>query len=255
FDDLILLSMVRIADFNEQLMFEIKHVPDGTYAMIMGTDLLDSVGNRFRSLTPRGINLTTGEIDSTEFIHVVDGKSVTDLQMMFQIVPRDPEPQISEIMEINVQSVSVETNSFVIQLGNQQIQIDASNALMVALDQKNAEDILEIFFSGNAEDLLQFFFPITDLMAGDTVSILGLSLSETMFQALMVMRHGPPLARNGDIDGDGDVDFSDFLLFASAFGTIEGGTGYNPAADLDGDGAVVFSDFLIFASAFGKPVG
>ena len=255
FDDLILLSMVRIADFNEQQMFEIKHVPDGAYAMIMGADLLDSVGNRFQSLTPRGINLTTGEVDSTEFVHVIGGKSVTDLQMMFQIVPREPEPQISEIMEINVQSVSVETNSFVIQLGNQQIQIDASNALMVALDQKNAEDILEIFFSGNAEDLLQFFFPITDLMAGDTVSILGLSLSETMFQALMVIRHESPLARNGDIDGDGDVDFSDFLLFASAFGTIEGETGYNPAADLDGDGAVVFSDFLIFASAFGKPVG
>ena len=57
------------------------------------------------------------------------------------------------------------------------------------------------------------------------------------------------------IEEAGDVDFSDFLLFASAFGTIGGGTGYNPAADLDGDGAVVFSDFLIFANAFGKPVG
>ena len=255
FDDLILLSMVRIADFNEQQMFEITHVPDGAYAMIMGADLLDSVGNRFQSLTPRGINLTTGEVDSTEFVHVIGGKSVTDLQMMLQIPPEEPEPVISEIMEINVQSVSVETNSFIIQLGNQQIQIDASNALMVSLGEKNAEDILEIFFSGNTDDLLRLFFPITDLMAGDTVSILGLSLSETMFQALMVMRHGPPLARNGDIDGDGDVDFSDFLLFASAFGTIKGGTGYNPAADLDGDGAVVFSDFLIFASAFGKPVG
>ena len=253
FDDLVIWAFVRTADLNEQLMVELKHVPDGTYAMLMGYETRDKQGRDVTLIGHRGVNLWTGKVDSTEFIHVVDGKSVTDLQITLQAEPS--EPVLSEIMEINVQSVSVETNSFVIQLGNQQIQIDASNALMVSLGGKNAEDILEIFFSGNTDDLLRLFFPITDLMAGDTVSILGLSLSETMFQALMVMRHGPPLARNGDIDGDGDVDFSDFLLFTSAFGTMEGEPGYNPAADLDGDGAVVFSDFLIFVSAFGKPLG
>lgn len=255
FDDLILLSIVRIADFNEQQMFEIKHVPDGTYAMIMGADLLDSVGNRFRSLTPRGIDLTTGEVDSTEFVHVIGDKSVTDLQMMLQIVPRDPEPQISEILEVKVQSVSVETKSFVIQPINQQIQIDASEALTVSPGQISAEEILKIFLFHNPDDFARIIFPITDLMAGDTVSLQGIYISETMFQAYVVIRHESPLARNGDIDGDGDVDFSDFLLFTSAFGTMEGESEYNPAADLDGDGAVVFSDFWIFAINFGKPVG
>ena len=254
-DDLIILSMVRIADFNEQQMFEIKHIPDGAYAMIMGADLLDSVGNRFRSLTPRGINLTTGEVDSTELVQVVNGKSVTDLQMMLQIVPRDPEPVISEILEVKVQSVNAETKSFVIQPGNQQIQIDASEALTVSPGQISAEDILKIFLFHNPDDFARIIFPITDLMVGDTVSLLGTYTSETMFQAFIVIRHESPLARNGDIDGDGDVDFSDFLLFTSAFGTMEGEPEYNPAADLDGDGAVVFSDFLIFANAFGKPVG
>ena len=61
--------------------------------------------------------------------------------------------------------------------------------------------------------------------------------------------------QNGDLDGDGDVDFSDFLVFVSAFGTREGGVKYNPAADLDGNGIIEFPDFLIFADAFGKPVG
>ena len=234
-------------------MFEIKHVPDGAYAMIMGADLLDSVGNRFRSLTPRGINLTTGEVDSTELVQVVNGKSVTDLQMMLQIVPRDPEPQISEILEVKVQSVNAETKSFVIQPGNQQIQIDASEALTVSPGQISAEEILKIFLFHNPDNFARIIFPITDLMVGDTVSLLGTYTSETMFQAFIVIRHESSLARNGDIDGD--VDFSDFILFTSAFGTIEGGIGYNPAADLDGDGVVVFSDFLIFASAFGKPVG
>lgn len=48
----------------------------------------------------------------------------------------------------------------------------------------------------------------------------------------------------GDFTGDDQVDFSDFLLFAPAFGSNMNGF------DLDGDGFVGFSDFLLFAEAF-----
>ena len=47
-----------------------------------------------------------------------------------------------------------------------------------------------------------------------------------------------------DFNGDDLINFSDFVLFASAFG------GTDPAYDLDGDGRVAFSDFVRFASAF-----
>ena len=70
----------------------------------------------------------------------------------------------------------------------------------------------------------------------------------------MVIRQTPSQTRSADLNGDGNVNFSDFLLFAAAFGTSEGEAGYNAAADLDGDGTVAFSDFLRFANAFGKPV-
>lgn len=54
----------------------------------------------------------------------------------------------------------------------------------------------------------------------------------------------------GDFDGSGLVDFTDFLIFAAAFGeTVAGGA--DPAVDIDGSGVVDFSDFLIFASFFG----
>lgn len=49
----------------------------------------------------------------------------------------------------------------------------------------------------------------------------------------------------GDFSGDGQVNFSDFFLFADAFG------GSDPQYDLNGDGQVNFSDFFIFADAFG----
>jgi len=53
----------------------------------------------------------------------------------------------------------------------------------------------------------------------------------------------------GDFDGSGSVDFSDFFLFADAFG------GTDPLFDLDGSGSVDFADFFLFADNFGKESG
>ena len=55
-----------------------------------------------------------------------------------------------------------------------------------------------------------------------------------------------------DFNGDGRVDFSDFLLFAGQFGLSRDDGGYDARYDLDGDGMIGFGDFLIFANAFGK---
>ena len=50
-----------------------------------------------------------------------------------------------------------------------------------------------------------------------------------------------------DFDGDGVTGFSDFFLFAEAFG------GSDPRFDLDGSGTVDFADFFLFAESFGQP--
>lgn len=49
-----------------------------------------------------------------------------------------------------------------------------------------------------------------------------------------------------DFNTDGKVDFSDFILFAEAFGSND------PNYDLNGDGQVSFPDFILFGSAFGN---
>ena len=253
---LALSAIVRVSplspaeSFPEQLAFALQHVPDGAYVLSLSQDVVDGDGNVVTMSHFSGINLFTGEVDPGALIQVVNGASVTDLQIMLQT-----EPEPVDIRAVSVQSVNVETNSFFIQRNGQQVRVDVSQALMITLDQRNPEDIIAIFFSGNVDDLIQLIFPISDLMVGDTVSILGFPISETAIQALIVIRQAPSQTRSADLNGDGEVNFSDFLLFAAAFGTSEGGPGYNAAADLDGDGAVAFSDFLIFASAFGKPVG
>jgi len=65
----------------------------------------------------------------------------------------------------------------------------------------------------------------------------------------------PPSTPSADFDGDGQVGFSDFLLFAAAFGSQQGQPAYDVKFDLDSSGDVGFPDFLTFAAAFGKPVG
>ena len=62
------------------------------------------------------------------------------------------------------------------------------------------------------------------------------------------------IALTPDFDGDGLVGFSDFLAFASQFGSRRGDGKYEVRYDLDSNGAIGFSDFLIFGSNFGKEV-
>ena len=51
-----------------------------------------------------------------------------------------------------------------------------------------------------------------------------------------------------DFDGDGETGFSDFFLFADAFG------GSDSRFDLDGSGTVDFGDFFLLADYFADPV-
>ncbi len=61
-------------------------------------------------------------------------------------------------------------------------------------------------------------------------------------------------ASSPDFDESGVVDFTDFLLFVSAFGAREGQERYEARYDLNGDGEIGFGDFLLFVSDFGRTV-
>ena len=62
----------------------------------------------------------------------------------------------------------------------------------------------------------------------------------------------PVTGSSADFDGDGNVNFSDFIAFAKNFGRSEGDENYDATFDLTGDGNVNFSDFIEFAKQFGQ---
>jgi len=56
--------------------------------------------------------------------------------------------------------------------------------------------------------------------------------------------------RKGDFDGDGDVDFDDFVEFAAAYNSVSGDANYSSVFDFDNDGDVDFDDFVEFAGVY-----
>lgn len=79
------------------------------------------------------------------------------------------------------------------------------------------------------------------------LAILSIGLLTQSLQARIESQSGNP-----DFDASGEVDFTDFLLFAGKFGARQGDERYEARFDLDSDGEVGFGDFLIFAGSFGK---
>ena len=58
----------------------------------------------------------------------------------------------------------------------------------------------------------------------------------------------------GDVDSDRDVDYSDFIVLAGAYGSVVGQPAYKRNADFDQDGDVDYSDFIKLAGNYGKSV-
>ena len=75
---------------------------------------------------------------------------------------------------------------------------------------------------------------------------------EIVFGGLTVEAVSCDVTTGGDIDGDGMVAFSDFLILSTNFGMqVEG-----PAnGDIDCNGRVEFTDFLVLSNNFGTTVG
>ena len=58
-----------------------------------------------------------------------------------------------------------------------------------------------------------------------------------------------------DFDGNGKVEFADFLQFVALFGKTSADPEFDSRMDFDGNGAIDFPDFLQFVSVFGQSSG
>jgi len=126
----------------------------------------------------------------------------------------------------------------------------------------NVVQITEVDFSltgGEEIDITVTFEPIAAESYSGTIVItsddedepeITVELSGAGFDAeeVLVLQDDEGNTILGDFDGNADVNFDDFFIFADNFGQED----FNEATDLDSSGAVNFDDFFIFADNFGK---
>lgn len=77
------------------------------------------------------------------------------------------------------------------------------------------------------------------------------SLPLFLFVLLFAPSHAQP---SPDFDNNGEVGFSDFILFTQKFGTQQGDTAYDAKFDLDNNSSIGFGDFIVFTQQFGQTV-
>lgn len=260
--DSFLPTVIRIDAFDtleslpSQLAFELKHVPDGTYILALNQNAVDAKGDTIELSASVGINALTGAPNPDASIRVENGEGPTNLQIALRTEVED-----ISILKVRVDRIDGEKNQFFVQRDGRQVAVSvtvaksggaADETWLVAIADASLTDPFYILSQLEAGMLTGIrIFPFNELMAGDTISVFGWSSSDDAIKAQIVVRHESPVVI-GDLTGDGMVNFSDFLLFAAAFGKSVGDEGYNPKADLNNDDAVNFADFLIFAQNFGN---
>ena len=139
------------------------------------------------------------------------------------------------------------------------------NAQVLAVPGTNptAIDISVVSFGGSAAAdsgmVGSIRFRTTDAFSGTTLELVHAEIgrgtereSITPTDVGVTLQPGQPTP---DFNGDGRVDFGDFLAFGNRFGARRGDQRYEAKYDLDGDGTIGFGDFLIFGQEFGRTVG
>ena len=100
------------------------------------------------------------------------------------------------------------------------------------------------------------FTTVTDVTGREfSIGIASVTLSENAGSSDVItttnrIAFNATTAPTPDFDGNGAVDFFDFLAFVGQYDTRQGDGRYQVKYDLNSDGAIDFQDFLIFVSSY-----
>ena len=135
------------------------------------------------------------------------------------------------------------------------------NAQLLAVPATNptAIDISVVSFGGQAAVdsgmVGTIRFRTTDAFSGTTLRMVSAEIGRGDQREKLTLSDTGVMLRlaqlTPDFNGDGKVDFGDFVAFGMHFGASRGDARYEAKYDLDEDGTIGFGDFLIFGQEFG----
>jgi hypothetical protein len=141
-----------------------------------------------------------------------------------------------------------------------EVNLDYVNITVNVIDTNSLIDTIAVLWWDGANETMtniayagtqaQFYFNKTGLTSGtysyrvyanDTAGNMGVSETRTVTVNVTT---------KGDFNGDGHINWDDFLVFADAYGSSEGDANYDVLADFNNDGDVDWDDFLMFADVY-----
>lgn len=118
------------------------------------------------------------------------------------------------------------------------------------IDVKDLPSTVDFDFTATGDEIVMQFTPLSEVgVHTQFVVVNGFQLTQTAAGPV-----GPVCDpnTNGDLDGNGMVEFADFLVLSANFGQeVES----HAQGDIDCSGDVAFADFLVMSSNFGNAVG
>lgn len=192
-----------------------------------------------------------GTVSGTLTLKEVDGTYVADYASSVNVV-----------LSAEVLGIKIDLDStFVVPMQNEGVfEIKDNNLILEHTPEDAEEAVLDTLGFTVREDSLfllqvvplgQYSVYLPLLQAEAPLAILGFAkAAEEIDSGPGPVEPGPGIA--ADFNGDGSVDFSDFIAFAQNFGRSDGDANYDAKFDLTGDQRVDFSDFIAFAQQFGK---
>ena len=228
-------------DFENLLLGETDLIPSEVIlhpqALSSRSENTGSVTNRRRtdgSWLAEGDDLTTKfelsivdanpfeTLRTAELSFLVDGTGQTNLELLSSLE--------DNILDSNLDTSADQSYSFIEQ---QDILFDPSAEAEVVFD------VTQLLYSHqqlSGDDVLAFRL------------VNGAGMQKIEKPRLELTFGSPRDSLVGDINGNGTVDFADFLVLSSNFGT----TGGFQQGDLDANGEIDFADFLILSENFGE---
>ena len=197
-------------------------------------------------------------LDDPDIFDDLSEEALTEEQRDAFLIPPENLRSVVASIESADAAASLDEFEYVIQVGpdgNDAIAVgDNGGIFNTSLDVAGATITVEL--EGDVAEGTTFQILDADniLNAGDLTLNLPAGFSADLEAGTITFGAGIVCDPNtgGDIDGDGSVGFSDFLILSSNFGTD---VASHEQGDLDCGGSVEFADFLVLSNAFGTTVG
>jgi hypothetical protein len=129
-------------------------------------------------------------------------------------------------------------------------RIDGLNEDFEPLPLTDLPSTVQFNFDATGDDVVLQFTPLSAIAVHQ--QIFGVNAFQLEQLSTSVVTPSCDPNSQGDLDGNGSVEFADFLVLSANFGSE---VGSHTEGDIDCSGDVAFADFLIMSANFGSTVG